>query len=62
MAEIDKCTEMYSVRIPEITKAHLDKLPPNLKQRLKDSILREMELIIHESKYQPGMYLTNGDL
>jgi len=62
MPDMDKCTEMYSVRIPEITKAHLDKLPSDLKQKLKDSVLRDMELIIHESKYQPGMYLTNGDL
>ena len=55
--EIDKCTEVFNIRIPEITKHYLDHLPENLKTKLKDMILNDMEVVIHESKFKPGQYL-----
>ena len=60
--EIDKCTENFNIRIPEITKHYLDRLPQNLKSRLKDMILRDMEKIIHESMFTPGKYLKTDGL
>lgn len=58
--DIDKCTEVFNIRIPEITKKNLDSLPQYLKSKLKDLILNDMELIIHESKFKPGQYLKTN--
>jgi len=59
---IDKCTENYNIRIPEITKQYLDKLSPKLKQKLKDRILDAMDMTIHEGQYEPGKYLKSEDI
>lgn len=58
---LDKLTESYTLRIPEITKVQLDKLPPPLKRKLNDEILMTMAKIIHESKFDPRLYLTTED-
>jgi len=60
--EIDKCTEVHTIRIPEITKEHLDKLPRELKAELKDKILEAMDRVIHKSMYRPGKYLKSEDI
>jgi hypothetical protein len=59
--DIDKCTENFNIRIPLITKQYIDRLPQNLKTKLKDLILHDIEIIIHESFYTPGKYLKSGD-
>lgn len=55
----DKLTEQYMIRVPEITKRHLDTLSANFKKKLNQRILLTMAEIIHESKLDPRIYLTS---
>jgi hypothetical protein len=55
----DKLTEQFMIRIPEITKTGLDKLTPTLKKKLNHEILILMARIIHESKFDPRLYLSS---
>ena len=55
---IDKLTETYTLRIPEITKSEIDRLPPLLKSKLNNEILLTMARIIHESKFNASLYLS----
>lgn len=55
----DKLTEQYMIRVPEITKAFLDKLPPALKKKLNQDILILMARSIHELKFDPRLYLSS---
>jgi hypothetical protein len=55
----DKLTEQYMIRIPEITKAAIDKLPPTLKKKMNQDILILMARAIHESKFEPRLYLSS---
>lgn len=47
LPNIDKLTETYTLRIPEITKSGLDHLPPPLKNKLNNEILLTMARVIH---------------
>ena len=55
---IDKLTETYTLRIPEITKSEIDRLPPLLKSKLNNEILLTMARVIHESKFDASLYLS----
>ena len=55
----DKLTDQYVIRIPEITKRGLEQLSPVLKKKLNQQILLDMARIIHESKFDPSVYLTS---
>jgi hypothetical protein len=55
----DKLTEQFMIRIPEITKANLDKLPPALKKKLNQEILILMARSIHDSRFDPKLYLSS---
>lgn len=55
--DTDKLTEIYTQRIPEITKAHIQQLPDHLKHKLHNEILLVMAKIIHESRFDPSLYL-----
>jgi len=59
---IDKCTENFSVKIPEILKFSLDKLTSPQKTKLKQEILFVMAKHIHDSNFNPEKYLTSRDI
>jgi hypothetical protein len=59
--EIDKCTESWTVKIPEILKAKLDKLSSPQKAALKESILFVMAKHLHEADFNPEIYLTSRE-
>lgn len=61
ISAIDKLTETFTLRIPEITKAGIDRLPPILKTKLNNEILLTMARVIHESKFDPQLYLSTQD-
>lgn len=56
---VGKLTESYTIRIPEITKAHIDSLPSLTKNKLNNEILLTMARVIHESKFDSSMYLSD---
>lgn len=57
--DTDKLTEIYSLRIPEITKIEIDRLPAHLKNKINHEILITIARIIHESKFDPTMHLKS---
>ena len=57
--QMDKCTEQYTLRIPEITKIELDRLPPALKAQLRERLLITMARIIHKGKFDAMIYLKS---
>jgi hypothetical protein len=59
LPEIDKLTETFSLRIPEITKYKIDKLPATYKRKLNESILLTIAHILHESEFNASLYLKS---
>lgn len=59
MEQIDKRTETYALRIPEITKAKTDRLSAAWKQKLNDALLLTIARILHESEFDPSVYLKS---
>jgi len=57
--EIDKCTEVFSIKIPDITKSKLEKLSPSQKKKLRDEILMAMAHVLHEAEFNPSLYLKS---
>ena len=55
--EIDKLTETFSIRIPEITKHMIDGLSKADKVRLNESVLVAIARVLHESKFDARLYL-----
>jgi hypothetical protein len=51
LGDIDKLTELYSIRIPEILKAHIDKLSPRRRKALNDAVLIAMARVVHEARF-----------
>ena len=60
LIEIDKCTEMFSIRIPEILKEDIDKLSTRQRKELNERILIEMARAVHTANFNPLMYLKTG--
>jgi len=58
--EPDKLTEVISVRVPEITKAKIDKLTRTQRNRMNTKILMAISETLHEFNYDPNLYLR-GD-
>ena len=56
----DKLSEILSVRIPAVTKANLDAMPACWKSRLNQRLLITSAQVIHESRFDPSLYLTEG--
>jgi len=56
---IDKLTEHYMIRVPEIVKINIEKLSPTLKKKLNQEILITMARIIHESRFDARLYLSS---
>ena len=61
LRDIDKRTADFSLRIPEITKAKIDRLSGSMKRRLNDCLLLTMDKLLHEADYIPGRNLKSGD-
>lgn len=59
--DIDKCTEVFSVKIPEILKHNLDLLPSQNRVKLKDAVLLTIARHIHEFQFDPAKYLSSKD-
>jgi len=59
--DMDKCTETYSVKIPEILKHNIDLLPSPIRAKLKDAILLTIARHIHENSFDPAKYLSSRE-
>lgn len=59
--EMDKSTEVYSMKIPEVLKVRLDRLSRTQKVGLNNSILYEMVKAVHMSNLEPELYLKSSD-
>jgi hypothetical protein len=57
--DIDKCTEVFSLKIPEVTKLKLDKLSPSIKKKLREEILYAMARVLHDADFDPNLYLKS---
>jgi len=55
--ETDKLTETYTLRLPEILKVDVDRLSPVHKKKMHHKILLVMAETVHESKFDPNIYL-----
>ena len=58
LAQIDKLTEQYTIRVPEILKKQIDQLPMQHKRRLTEAILVAMAKVCHEAAFDPTLYLS----
>ena len=59
---MNKLTEFFTFRIPEVTKAKLEKLPPHVKRKLNTILLLAIDRFLHDAAYVPGAYLKSGPL
>ncbi len=59
--EIDKLTEQYTLKIPEVLKVGLSSLSPEAKKNLNYQLMLRMAKAVHESKFNPELYLTARD-
>jgi len=51
LGDIDKLTELYSIRIPEALKMHIDKLSPSRRRALNEAVLISMARFVHEARF-----------
>lgn len=56
----DKLTEIFSLRVPAVTKAHLDRMPAIWKNKLNERLLVTIAHVLHESRFDPTLYLTEA--
>lgn len=56
---IDKRTEKYEIRIPEITDTKIKRLSPQHKHELVCRILSVMDRFLYEVEYKPGANLKS---
>ena len=59
LRDIDKLEENYTLRIPEITKHKIDKLPKNIRDTLNYEILITIAHVLHEADFDPRLYLSS---
>ncbi len=59
---IDKCTENFSIRVPEVLKGKLDDLSKPQKAELKQRVMYLMAKYLHENNFNPELYLSTQDL
>jgi len=57
LESIDKCTETFAIRIPEVLKIHLDKLSIHQKRQLNEEILVCMARAVHSARFNATVYL-----
>ena len=53
----EKLTEIYTIRISDLLKVHIDKLTSEQKHVLNQRIRNEMAKVVHEFKFNPRDYL-----
>lgn len=58
LEQVDKLTEQYTIRVPEILKKQIDKMPTTHKRRMTEAILVAMAKVVHESRFDPLVYLN----
>jgi len=58
LEQVDKLTENYTVRVPEILKKQIDNLPMSHKRRLTEAILVAMAKVVHDARFDPIVYLN----
>lgn len=59
--EVDKLTEQYTLKIPEVLKVGVSSLPPNEKKQLNLKLMIDIAKAIHNNKFKPETYLTARD-
>lgn len=59
--EIDKLDATFSIKIPEVTKSRLDRLPAAYRRRLNERIILLMAHTLHESEFKARDYLTSNN-
>ena len=59
MDQIDKLTESYTFRIPEVTKAKTDRLSSTWKKKLNENLLMTIARLLHEAEFDPSKYLSS---
>lgn len=59
--KIDKLTEPFSMRIPEITKTLLENLTAEQKKSLHNAMLLIIAKHLHDSTFDPSLYLSTGN-
>lgn len=55
--EYDKLSDNFSIRVPAITKKHLDRLTPAQKKILNEKILFTISKVLHDADFNPTKYL-----
>lgn len=60
--DMDKCTEQFTLRIPEVLKIDLDKLTKSQKSDLIQKVILVMARAVHDSKFDPEMYVKSDDI
>lgn len=58
--DTDKCTEQFTMRIPEVLKLDLDKLSKKQKSDLVETILITMARAVHNARFNPEIYLKSN--
>ena len=57
--ECDKLTDEYTLRVPAVTAAALQKLSKHWKRKLNERILVTMASVLHDSGFNPSRYLCS---
>jgi hypothetical protein len=60
--EIDKLTEQYTLKIPEVLRVGLSSLSPDQRKRMNVKLMVAMAAVIHESRFNPENYLTSREI
>ncbi len=59
LQDIDKLEVNFTLRIPEVTKRQLERLPAAMKKKLNNRILLTMARTLHDADYDPRKYLKS---
>lgn len=57
----DKLTEIISFRVPETLKVMVDRLPAEWKRKAYEEARLAMAKVIHESRFEPNLYLGDEE-
>ena len=60
--ELDKLTEQYTLKIPEVLKVGMSSLTPDQRKKMNLRLMVEIAKSIHESRFNPESYLRCGDM
>ena len=58
--EIDKLTEQYTLKIPEVLKVGLSSISPDERKKLNLRLMIEMAKAIQDARFNPAFYLTGN--